>query len=388
MDENQKDKNPQENRAQAGLSDDRQTQAGTGPSPETQGDGGQEVSFDYRSAYAPKPKSKSRRRHKKKEPPAERQTEKRSSTLNAAANATVRAVKETAKKVANPPPAVPEAEPEPEMDDFLPEGKTNEDDVLLTKKAAPEPEQDESAPQKISLEDPAELEAEDAAAAALQKRHGRYRYGIGVGALVIALAFVGIAAIVIGVGRQIYRAATDDSQLRAYDTFLSAIVMQDPEPFESIGEADEEMIMKASLWRAVTVNGADYNNYDDTGRTLVPLGDVVDACHELFGPSCELQPSNPKDETFFEYDGKENVFHVSPYSSQTSFAPYTVSSRRSGSQDVLRVGYVAASDEWRSDTASEVAKPTPVKYMEYVLQKAEDGKTYYVAAIRADDQKK
>lgn len=314
-------------------------------------------SMDYRQEEQ---KSKKASRKKKK---------KQSAILNAAASATVQMVKETAQKMMNPPHPEPEPEPEAdaEIDDFFPEGQENDDEVLMVKDG-PEEQPEETADEEGPV--------------VVLKRHGKRRFGIVAGAFVLVLALIGVVSLVGVLGRQIYVAATDDSKLREYDTYLSPIVMQDPMPFETPAEADPGMVMKASLWRALTVNGNSYNTYDDLGRTLVPLVDVADACHELFGPESELQPENPEDETFFIYDTEANVFHVAPYSSQSSFAPYTVDSKKAGSTVVLRVGYVAASDEWRSDTSSTVEKPTPIKYMEYVLQAGADGKQY-VTAIRS-----
>lgn len=331
----------------------------------------QQVSSDYRSAY----QQNSGKKKKNRRSPEEKRVR---AALEAAEQARVKAQKK-AVQLAQAAQA-PDPEPEPELDDFLPEEEAAKDDILLIKKdahpqqgeelSAPEPEPEQSA-------EPAEK------AVPSLRRRGRYRYGIGAGALVMVLAFVGLSFLVWTVGRQIYRTATDDSQLRAYDTFLASIVMQDPEPFESPAEADTEMVMKASLWRAVTQNGAEYNTYDDEGRTLVPLGDVVDACHTLFGPDCDLQPANPQEETFFEYDAEKNVFRVTPYSSQSSFSPYTVSSKKSGSSVILRVGYVIGDTE--DGTGSEAETPTPVKYMQYVLNKTADGKSEYVTAVRAED---
>lgn len=333
-----------------------------------------QVSSDYRSAYQKKPE---KRKKSSKRSPEEKKVR---AALEAAEQARIKAQKMAA-DLAQAAQA-PDPEPEPELDDFLPEGETaGREDILLIKKDSRSPEEQEQ--QEI-------VESPEAAAAPVAvdrvpslRRRGKYRYGIGMGALIMVLAFVGLSVIVWGVGQQIYRAVTDDSQLRAYDTFLSPVVMQDPEPFESPKEADAEMIMKASLWRAVTQNGAQYNSYDDQGRTLVPLGDVVDACHALFGPDCDLQPSNPQEETFFEYDSEQNVFRVTPYSSQSSFSPYTVSSKKSGDTVILRVGYVVG--DWQDSTESESATPEPVKYMLYVLKKTADGKSEYVTAVRADN---
>ena len=289
-----------------------------------------QVSSDYRSAYQKKPE---KRKKSSKRSPEEKKVR---AALEAAEQARIKAQKMAA-DLAQAAQA-PDPEPEPELDDFLPEGETaGREDILLIKKDSRSPEEQEQEQQEI-VESP-EAAAVPAAADRVPslRRRGKYRYGIGMGALIMVLAFVGLSVIVWGVGQQIYRAVTDDSQLRAYDTFLSPVVMQDPEPFESPKEADAEMIMKASLWRAVTQNGAQYNSYDDQGRTLVPLGDVVDACHALFGPDCDLQPSNPQEETFFEYDSEQNVFRVTPYSSQSSFSPYTVSSKKSGDTVILRL---------------------------------------------------
>lgn len=335
-----------------------------------------QVSSDYRSAYQKKP---DRRKKSSKRSPEEKKVR---AALEAADQARIKAQKMAA-DLAQAAQA-PDPEPEPELDDFLPEGETaGREDILLIKKDSRSPEEQEQEQQEI-VESP-EAAAAPAAADRVPslRRRGKYRYGIGMGALIMVLAFVGLSVIVWGVGQQIYRAVTDDSQLRAYDTFLSPVVMQDPEPFESPKEADAEMIMKASLWRAVTQNGAQYNSYDDQGRTLVPLGDVVDACHALFGPDCDLQPSNPQEETFFEYDSEQNVFRVTPYSSQSSFSPYTVSSKKSGDTVILRVGYVVG--DWQDGTESESATPEPVKYMQYVLKKTADGKSEYVTAVRADN---
>lgn len=327
------------------------------------------VSSDYRSAYQKKPEK--RKRSSKRSP----EEKKVRAALEAAEQARIRAQKVAADLAQAP-------EPEPELDDFLPESETAErEDILLIKKDPGSPGEQEQ--QEIAGNSEAASAPAAADRAPSLRRSGKYRYGIGVGALIMVLAFVGLSVIVWGVGQRIYRAVTDDSPLRAYDTFLSPIVMQDPEPFESPKEADAEMVMKASLWRAVTQNGAQYNSYDDQGRTLVPLGDVVDACHALFGPDCDLQPSNPQEETFFEYDSEQNVFRVIPYSSQSSFSPYTVSSKKSGDTVVLRVGYVVG--DWQDGTESENAAPEPVKYMQYVLKKTADGKSEYVTAVRADN---
>ncbi|TQI67566.1 hypothetical protein [Clostridium sp. KNHs216] len=261
-----------------------------------------------------------------------------------------------------------------EIDDFLPEEQQDEGEELLTKwddGLEPEPE-------------PEEPEVPERPVRTVRRR--RRRYGVAVGALVLILALVGVGFIAATIGKSIYFAATDDSKLRAYDSFLTTVVMQDPKPFASPDKADEEFVLNASLWKTITENnGTNYNSYDDTGRILVPLGDVVDSCRALFGPDCQLQPKTPAQETFFEYNSEENQFHVALYSSDSSFLPYTESAKKQGDSTVLHVGYVSPSDTWRTQTTSAVAAPTPTKYMDYVLKTDSSTGQEYVYAIQAPE---
>lgn len=106
------------------------------------------------------------------------------------------------------PEEVLEAAQDEELDDFLPVGESLRDGVP------------EDSPRAALVQPRA------------QRRRGTRRYGVALGAFVLALALVGVCAIATLAGRQIYQAATDDSALRAYDSFLAPVVMQDPEPFE------------------------------------------------------------------------------------------------------------------------------------------------------------
>lgn len=266
---------------------------------------------------------------------------------------------------------------ESESGDFLPEDHEDPDEELLTKWS----EKSEPAQQPVSSEElPEELPESKPAV----HRRGRRRYGVAAGSLVLLFALAGVIFLVGALGRQIYSAATDDSGLRAYDTFLTPVVMQDPQPFASPDKAPDDFVLNASLWKAITANnGTNYTDYDDAGKVLVPLGDVVQACRDLFGPSCQLQPKTPAQETFFTFNAEENKFHVALYSSDSTFTPYTVKADKQGDSIVLRVGYVSPGDTWRNQTSSTVSAPKPTKYMNYVLKTDSTSKKEYIYAVQA-----
>ncbi len=323
-------------------------------------------SADYRSAY---------REEKKKSPPPKKKAEKKraSSKMPQSPRKDPGTEKTRMKKKVPAPPSEPRCarrENETELDDFLPEGDDLNDESLMAKWDDGLETQSSEAPEKPE-EKP--------------KRRGRHRYGIFAGALVLILALVGVGFLATSIGMKIHSALTDDTKLRGYDKFLTVVVAQDPQPFASPDRADPNFILNASLWQCMTGDGtSSYTDYDDAGRTLVPLGDVVDACHQLFGPDCQLQPKNPSEETFFVYDSQNAQFHVALYSLDSTYTPYTESAKKKDGMEILRVGYVPPSDSTRaqSGTVSSGTAPKPVKYMEYDLKTNSSTQQPYVYAVK------
>lgn len=258
-----------------------------------------------------------------------------------------------------------------ELDDFLPEGETLPDDGALSKW------EDEPG----GMPPPIPSSAPDRSA----RRRGTRRYGVLLGSFVLLLALVGVVSLAGMIGTHIYERATDDSALRAYDSMLSCIVMQDPEPFESPEEADPVFVQNAALWKSILEKRSEWTGYDDNGLAVIPLGVVASAAQELFGPDYSLSPSNPSEEMFYTYDSTDNTYHVSVFSSDSAMTPYTESSRREGDATVLTVGYVLPTDPYRTqDTSSgaDSVAPSPTKYMEYVIKTDAETGAEYVYAVR------
>ena len=337
-------------------------------------------SADYRGAHPQKPKAE---RPAPKQPAPKRTSgngkpARTGSTNRAPEKAEApRGAKAVKKPVPTPPPAPKREKPSPlpqaemgndtEIDDFLPEGENANVESYLTK-------WNDSGRKKTVAPKKGE-----------HRRAGRYRFGLFAGTVVLILAIVGVVFVAVEAGTRIHSAMTDDSKQRAYDKQLSVIVAQDPQPFASPDKADPDFVLNASIWKVMTEHGSDYTSYDDAGRTIVPLGDVADACGELFGPKCPLQPKNPATESFFTYDSAKAQFHIALYSLEGVYEPYTESVKKEGDSVVLRVGYISPTDPTRAASAgvsSSLNKPVPTKYMEYVLKTNDSTKKEYLFAVR------
>ncbi|MCI1965559.1 MAG: hypothetical protein LKJ17_05435 [Oscillospiraceae bacterium] len=335
--------------------------------------GAESYSADYRSSY-PSGKRKTpqaQKRHssafvpkEKPQPSASAQKAKKQAPASKAKGKNTPAENASRKAKPSASPRRAGLESGTELDGFLPENE-NTDESLLSK-------WDDG----MTVELPAQPQP---------KRRGRHRYGIFVGSLVLLLALVGVGFLATTIGTKIHSALTDDTQLRRYDQFLTVVVAQDPQPFASPDKANSDFVLNASLWQCMTSDSASsYTDYDDAGRTIVPLGDVADACHQLFGPDCQLQPKNPAEESFFEYDSQNAQFHVALYSLDSTYTPYTDSAKNQNGAVILRVGYVPPSDETRTQSGAETSSvaPKPVKYMEYEMRTDASTQKQYIYAVK------
>lgn len=326
-------------------------------------------SADYRDSFSAQ---------EKKEKPRPRQQKKTKRTSPAKR----KPVPEAASSAQSKAPAEPAAKRKPvsqpsskhrerlendvEIDDFLPDEDTLDEERLLTK-------WDDGLNSEVPGKE-------------MPRRRGRNRYGIFVGSLVLLFALVGVGFLATTIGTKIHARLTDDTRERQYDQLLTVVVAQDPEPFHSPSEADTDFVLNASLWQTMlSDSAANYTDYDDVGKTIVPLGDVADACHQLFGPDCQLQPKNPTEETFYDYDSQNAQFHVALYSLDSTYTPYTENIKKKGNTTVLRVGYVPPSDETRAQSGqvSSDVTPKPIKYMEYDLKTDPSTQKEYIYALKA-----
>ena len=244
------------------------------------------------------------------------------------------------------------------------------------------------------------------------KKHRRRWYGVPVGTLVLCLALVGLIFIGTQAYHYIYDKVTDDSTERAYDTYLTPVVMLDPEPFESLDAADKEMMLQAAVWKTVFENAASTNDYDDNAR-MVFSGELVRSnAVKLFGVNCILTPEDiylpgsgaeeGTPEGTISYDEATDTYHVPLIGNVGTYQPYTISVRNKGDVATLRVAYCVLADNVDStiptvsqSTASVAAaegeiiqtdnetRLRVIKYLEYEIAYDEDTQLQYISAIRS-----
>lgn len=157
--------------------------------------------------------------------------------------------------------------------------------------------------------------------------------GIIPGIMILMAAFAGVVCFCMFGGVDLVQ---DTEQINA---FLAPVMMQHPEPFSSLSQASGDMILQASVWRAVTQNQANYKETDEQGRMIVPAKDVETASGELFGSTYHFSTKQPQNASFFVYDEPSETYRVLPSSSVTSTVPQIKEVKKENGSIVVTVEF-------------------------------------------------
>lgn len=199
--------------------------------------------------------------------------------------------------------------------------------------------------------------------------------------LVILLAFIGVTIFSSSLGRTTPSCDTVSHSCNQYNKILAPVVMHDPAPFDRPENANLQMVISSCIWYAITKNGTQkYNTFDERGFSLIPVSDVVDASHELFGENYKLNTDEALFGPFYSLYSGDNNFHVSAISNQNSCIPYVDGVNESEEFIILNVGYVTRDDKFLRSDSEKASEPNPIKYMKYKLKKNPNN-SFFIYAV-------
>lgn len=213
------------------------------------------------------------------------------------------------------------------------------------------------------------------------KKHRRNKAAMPVGIIVIVFAVIGlaavIAAIVFGVGK-----LTDQSAKKAeYESFISPVIMFDPDPFDDVTKGNQEQLINAAIW-ALLKSDLDTSVYaTDDGNLSIPQKDVEKYFSKLFGPEAKPEHTSVTGLGYeFSYDSAKQVYIVPITGVEPIYTPRVFEISKKGNTIELLVGYLGSS-QWSQAENGDMVEPEPDKYVTVILRESSDG--YYVSAIRS-----
>lgn len=195
-----------------------------------------------------------------------------------------------------------------------------------------------------------------------------------------ALMAVGLVTVVLWTTGFVKNIFDNTAARTRYERLISPIVMMDPIPFDDISDSDNDFILEASLWSALTGSNRGNYAYDELGLLLVPATDVSVAATRLFGPDVTLEHHTFEDnDGTYLYDPEIAAYRV-PAISKVAYSPAVTHISKANGTITLTVGYVAPGNMWSTEIQGGASDPEPEKYMRYLLVQNEDG-DYYVSAV-------
>jgi hypothetical protein len=204
-----------------------------------------------------------------------------------------------------------------------------------------------------------------------------------VGLLILALAVVGVAALVMTavgeISSNIQQKNTE--KYSAYEEFIAPVIMNDPDTFDDITLADSGQLLSIAIWSVLDSNPQpDKYEYTDDGM-LLPQAEVEEKFTSLFGNEVKIIHSNVDGGGIdFKYSEKKKAYLIPITGITPIYTPKVTDAKEKSGSVELTVGYLHSSD-WQQDSKGNMTAPEPGKYMKITLGKNSDG-GYFVRAIQ------
>ncbi|MBQ9900915.1 MAG: hypothetical protein IJM51_00800 [Clostridia bacterium] len=227
-------------------------------------------------------------------------------------------------------------------------------------------------------------EEEDGDDMASRNKRTRRRISAFIGAVALLFAVMILFSAVKTVVSGFTNIGSISEKKTEYTEFISPVVVNDPLPFETIEKADNNMLLKSSIWEAL--RGLDetegYEHVSDATNKIVLPADLVEkAAKKLFGSDVKLNMnvlSEYDGSAIYYYDSIDNSFHITRSGITGPSAVITKIAQKSDYISLV-VGYV--NQDEMTLTSSEGSEEECYKFMEYVLAVKSNG-SYYIKSIR------
>lgn len=207
-----------------------------------------------------------------------------------------------------------------------------------------------------------------------------------VGTVVVLLVITGIVSIFSSGASKIkeIRLAAKAEKYASYESFISPVVMNDPDTFDDVSKANQSQLIAISIWSILRDNvEPDKYEYTDGGM-LMPQKEVEDEYHKLFGDEVKLIHATVDGGVEFKYSEKKKCYIIPITGITPIYTPDVIEADEKTNSVVLTVGYLA-SEDYRQDASGNMVPPEPAKYVKVTLRKGQSGE-YYVAAIQNAEQ--
>lgn len=201
-----------------------------------------------------------------------------------------------------------------------------------------------------------------------------------IGLVFAFFVVVGIVSILTLGVRYISSFFDDSGDKEEFQLLIAPLVALDPSPFSSIDKANDDTLMEAAIWAALSYEDTTKYNRTPEGLIILPSIDVVKHATRMYGPSYSVNHRSIGSlDMEFTYESGQDAYIVPITSLSSSYTPIVEEITTSGNTKILRVAYAQRSGS-SGDIITNPDSQVIAKYMEYVMIKDANG--YYIYAVR------
>lgn len=201
------------------------------------------------------------------------------------------------------------------------------------------------------------------------------------GGVFVFFALVGMVSVLTFGGIQIAKLFNTTDVKTAFEKQIEYVVALDPVPFNITESPDDDLLLKAAIWKAINNYPEENRTYDEKKDLILPEIEVTKAAASIYSSEYTLKHHTVNYlETTFEYN-KEKAYYTIPATSLSGVLyPQVVAVTREGGTRVLSVAYKSPSlVDYYTGTRNQDSDKL-VKYMEYVMVR--NGSEWRLQSVR------
>lgn len=142
-----------------------------------------------------------------------------------------------------------------------------------------------------------------------KKRKNRWAFPLGL--VITVFAVIGLVCVILAGVNATKKAVTKSKNIDEYNTMLTPVVMNDPDPFDDITKANKNQLIDISVWSILKSNlSPDKYEYGEDGM-IIPEEDVTAEFHKLFGTDTEPEHATVNGYGYtFTYDSAKHTYSI------------------------------------------------------------------------------
>lgn len=219
-----------------------------------------------------------------------------------------------------------------------------------------------------------------------ERRRRKHPWAFPLGLVMVLLAVVGLGTVIFLCvqGVRDLSQSSRQSEYEEYQSFLTPVVMFDPDAFDDLTQANPSQLIDCSIWAILTGDLEPDQYQSDAGTLIIPQADVEKEFIALFGS--DVKPVHQTVDGYgyqFAYDSAAGTYTIPLTGVEPIYTPQVIDADKQGSTIVVTVAYVASS-QWAQDENGNMVPTMADKYMRATLRDNGSG-GYYLSALQPTD---